>query len=286
MRRPLAVLLIAAAGVGLLSVLIVLVVRVASVQAGSGVIGYLEIEGTIVDSRETIRQLRELGKNPLVKGILVRVESPGGVVTPAHEIYSELKRIRDSGKKIVVSMGAVAASGGYYVSTPADVIVANPTTLTGSIGVIMELPVLRGLLDKIGVKVEVVKSAANKDVGSPFRDMTDSDRRLLSGVVSDVYEQFVDVVSVERKLSPDSVRSIADGRLLTGRQALELGLVDTLGTLSDAKRLCADLCGISGEPGMVRPRPRFRFWLDRLVEGAAERLLGLPRFPRLSYRCY
>lgn len=286
MRRQLLILLAVAGGVSLLVFVVVLVARIASGQTGSGVIGYLEIEGTIVDSRETIRQLRELEKNPAVRGILVRVESPGGVVTPAHEIYSELRRIRNAGKKMVVSMGSVAASGGYYVSTPADVIVANPTTLTGSIGVIMELPVLRGLLDKLGVKVEVVKSAANKDVGSPFRDMTDSDRRLLSGVVSDVYEQFVEVVSVERKLPLDSVRTIADGRLLTGRQALRLGLVDTLGTLTDAKRLCADLCGISAEPRVVKPRPRFRFWLGRFIETAAAQLLGLPRFPRLSYRCY
>ncbi|MEO0074335.1 MAG: signal peptide peptidase SppA [candidate division WOR-3 bacterium] len=268
-----------------MTVVIVFVVRLAA-QVRPGTIGYLEIEGTIVDSRETIRQLRELDNNPSVRGILLRVESPGGVVTPAHEIYSELKRIRNGGKKIVVSMGSVAASGGYYVSTPADVIVANPTTLTGSIGVIMELPVLRGLLDKVGVKVEVVKSAANKDVGSPFRDMTDSDRRLLGGVVSDVYENFVEVVSVERDLPLDSVRTLADGRLLTGRQALGLGLVDTLGTLTDAKRLCADLCGISVEPKMVRPRPRLRYWLDRFLETATERLLGMPRFPRLSYRCY
>jgi len=257
-----------------------------SARSRGRAIGYVEVEGTIVDPRETIRLLRELEKNAAVKGILLRVESPGGVVTPAHEIYSELKRIRDGGRKLVVSMGSVAASGGYYISAPADVIVANPTTLTGSIGVIMELPVLRGLLDKVGVRVEVVKSAQNKDVGSPFRDMTDADRQLLGGVVADVYEQFVQVVSAERDLPPDSVRRMADGRLLTGRQALALGLVDTLGTLAEARRLCADLCGIEGEPRIVKPRPRVGFWLGRLVESTAERLLGLPRFPRLSYRCY
>ncbi|MEO0079286.1 MAG: signal peptide peptidase SppA [candidate division WOR-3 bacterium] len=252
----------------------------------AGAIGYVEIEGTITDSRETIRQLKALERNPLVKGILIRVESPGGVVTPAHEIYSEIRRIRENKVPVVVSMGTVAASGGYYVATPADVIVANPGTLTGSIGVIMEVPVLRGLMDKVGVKVEVVKSREAKDLGSPFRDMTDRDRQLLQEVVSDVYEQFVKVVSEERKLPMDSVRRIADGRILTGRQAQELGLVDSLGTLEDAKRICGRLAGIRGEPRLVRSRPRLNYWLRRLLEEGVAKLLGLPQFPRLSYRWF
>lgn len=139
-------------------------------------LGYVTIEGTLTDSRETVRQLQNLSQNPAVKGILIRVESPGGGVTAAHEIYQEIKRIRDSGKPVVISMGTIAASGGYYVAAPATVIVANPGTLTGSIGVIMELPIVRGFLDKIGMKVEVIKSKEAKDIGSPFRDMTDFDR--------------------------------------------------------------------------------------------------------------
>jgi len=252
----------------------------------TGAIGYVEIEGTITDAEETVRQLQALEHNPFVKGVLIRVESPGGVVTPAHEIYSEIKRLRNNKRPVVVSMGTVAASGGYYVSTPADVIVANPATLTGSIGVIMEVPVLKGLLDKVGVKVEAVKSREAKDVGSPFREMTEHDRALLQGVVSDVYEQFVRVVSEERGLAPDSVRKIADGRIFTGQQAQALGLIDSLGTLADAKRICARLAGISGEPRLVRAPARWHCRLRQLVTRAVTQLLGLPQYPRLSYRWF
>ncbi len=220
-----------------------------------GALGYVTVEGIIRDGRETVRQLRMLADKSQIKGILIRVESPGGGVTAAHEIYSEVKRIRERGKPVVVSMGTVAASGGYYVATAADVIVANPGTLTGSIGVIMELPVVRGLLDKLGMKVEVIKSREAKDVGSPFREMTEQDRKLLQGVVNDVYEQFVEVVAQERKIPLDSLMRIADGRIMTGRQAREFGLVDTLGTLEDAKRILAERCGIKGEPKLVKPRP-------------------------------
>ncbi len=249
---------------------------------GSGV-GYIEIEGTISDSRNTVRQLKAHEKNPLVKAILIRVDSPGGVVTPSHEIYDEIRRIRDAGTPVVVSMGTLAASGGYYVSCPADVIVANPGTLTGSIGVIMEFPVVRELMDKVGVEVEVIKSDVHKDIGSPFRFMGESDRELLQGVVADVYDQFVEVVSTERDLPEDEVRAIADGRIFSGRQALDLGLVDTLGTLEDAKRIVADLAGIKGEPRLIRPRPRLKPFFSRFLEEAVGRVLGWPTHPRLSY---
>jgi protease-4 len=249
-------------------------------------LGYIEIEGTIVDATETVRQLKALEHNSQVKGILIRVNSPGGVTAPSHEIYEEIKRIRDGGLPIIISMGALAASGGYYVSTPATRIVANPQTLTGSIGVIMEFPVIKGLMDKVGVKVEVVKSRVSKDIGSPFRDMTDQDRELLQGVVADAYDQFVSIVSAERKIPEDSVRAFADGRIMTGRQALAFGLVDTLGTFEDAKRIAASLCGIEGEPRLIRPSRRMNFWLRQLLEGTTEGLFGGFGFPRLRYICY
>ncbi|MEO0009136.1 MAG: signal peptide peptidase SppA [candidate division WOR-3 bacterium] len=256
------------------------------IPAAGGALGYLTIEGTISDSRETVRQLQSLAKNARVKGILIRVESPGGGVTAAHEIYSEIKRIQGQGKPVVVSMGTVAASGGYYVSTPADVIVANPGTLTGSIGVIMQLPVVRGLLDKLGMRVETIKSREAKDVGSPFREMTDADRRLLQTVVNDVYSQFLEVVSQERKIPLDSLEKIADGRVLTGRQARQFGLVDTLGTLEDAKRILAERCGIRGEPKWVKPRPKLRqLWRDFFDE-AGERVFGVRNYPQLLYRWF
>ena len=259
---------------------------VSSMRTWNKGLGYIEIKGTIVDATETVRQLKALEHNPQVKGILIRVDSPGGVVTPSHEIYEEIRRVRDAGTPIIVSMGTLAASGGYYVSAPATRIVANPQTLTGSIGVIMEFPVLKGLMDKIGVKVEVVKSRVHKDIGSPFRDMTDQDRELLQSVVTDAYDQFVTVVSTERKIPEDSVRAFADGRIMTGRQALAFGLVDTLGTFEDAKRIAASLCGIEGEPRLIRAGRPLNFWLRDLLEGTAEGLFGGSGFPRLRYMYY
>jgi len=258
----------------------------ASLKTWNKGLGYIEIEGTIVDATETVRQLKALEHNPLVKGILIRVDSPGGVVTPSHEIYEEIRRVRDDGTPIIVSMGTLATSGGYYVSAPANLIIANPQTLTGSIGVIMEFPVLKGVMDKLGVKVEVVKSRAHKDIGSPFRDMTDRDRELLHGVVTDAYDQFVSIVGTERDIPEDSVRAFADGRILTGRQALALGLVDTLGTFEDAKRIAASRCGIDGEPRLIRPGRRLNFWLRELLEGTTEGLFGGFGFPRLRYIYY
>jgi protease-4 len=294
MSRKTAVVLVVIAAVLLV---ILLGVILAFAIAGSGSdssglktwnkgLGYVEIEGTIVDATETVRQLKALEHNSQVKGILIRVNSPGGVTAPSHEIYEEIRRIRDGGLPIIVSMGALAASGGYYVSAPATRIVANPQTLTGSIGVIMEFPVVKGLMDKVGVKVEVVKSRVHKDIGSPFRDMTDQDRELLQGVVADAYDQFVSVVSTERKIPEDSVRAFADGRIMTGRQALAFGLVDTLGTFEDAKRVAASLCGIEGEPRLIRTGRRLSFWLRQLLEGTAENLLGGFGFPRLRYIYY
>jgi len=259
---------------------------VSSLKTWNKGLGYIEIDGTIVDATETVRQLKALEHNSQVKGILIRVDSPGGVVTPSHEIYEEIRRVRDDGMPIIVSMGTLAASGGYYVSAPATRIVANPQTLTGSIGVIMEFPVLKGVMDKIGVKVEVVKSRVHKDIGSPFRDMTDQDRELLQGVVTDAYDQFVAIVSTERKIPEDSVRAFADGRIMTGRQALALGLVDTLGTFEDAKRIAASLCGIEGEPRLIRPSRRINSWVRDLLEGTAEGLFGGFGFPRLRYIYY
>jgi len=292
-RKTVVILLVIAAVLLVILLGVFLALAIAGAQSdvsglkswGKG-LGYIEIEGTIVDATETVRQLKALEHNSQVKGILIRVDSPGGVTSPSHDIYEEIKRIRDGGMPIIVSMGSLAASGGYYVSAPATKIVANPQTLTGSIGVIMEFPVLKGLMDKVGVKVEVVKSRVHKDIGSPFRDMTDQDRELLQGVVADAYDQFVSIVSTERKIPEDSVRAFADGRIMTGRQALAFGLVDTLGTFEDAKRIAASLCKIEGEPRLIRPARRLRSWAQELLEGTAEGLFGGFGFPRLRYIYY
>lgn len=293
MKRTLTITLIVVGAVFLLGIGAIIVALALAGAGGASTgspwsrgLGFVEVTGTIVDATDVVDGLKELESNPQVKGILLRVDSPGGVVTPSHEIYSELVRIRDSGMPVIVTMGSLAASGGYYISAPADLIIASPQTLTGSIGVIMEFPQVQGAMDKIGVKMEVVKSAEHKDIGSPFRPMTDSDRALLQGVVTDAYDQFVEIVATERELPIDSVRGFADGRIMTGRQALAFGLVDTLGTFEDAKRIAGQYCGLKGEPRLIRPPRRLRSLFRRLLDETTSDLFGGLGFPRLRYVYY
>jgi len=213
-----------------------------------------------------------------VKAIVLRIDSPGGGVVPSQEIYDAVKRVRNKNNKMVIaSMGTVAASGGYYIAAATDRIIANPGTLTGSIGVIMELANLEGLLKKIGVESLVVKSGRYKDIGSPLRKMREDDRRILQSVMDDVHRQFIQAVAEGRSLDVAEVQPLADGRIFTGRQAREMKLVDELGDLEDAIRLAADLAGIEGEPKVVEPRKRFS--IRELLES---RLLGA--LPRLDFQ--
>ncbi len=221
-------------------------------------IALIRIEGVILDSKDTIDELKRYRENPAIKAILLRIDSPGGAVVPSQEIYQEIKRVREEGKKKVVSsMGTLAASGGYYIASATDKIVANPGTLTGSIGVIMELANVEGLMKKIGVESMVIKSGAHKDLVSPFRKMREEERQILQNVLDDVHEQFIEAVSEGRGMPIQKVRSLADGRIFTGRQAKEIGLVDELGNLQDAIRITASLVGIKGEPKVVETKKRF-----------------------------
>jgi protease-4 len=213
-------------------------------------VAVVRIEGPILDSRNAIEEIKDYVKNQSVKAIIIRVDSPGGAVAPSQEIYEEVRKAAAK-KKIVVSMGSVAASGGYYISSPASKIIANPGTLTGSIGVIMEIPNLEGLLSKVGVKTEVIKSGRHKDMASAFRGIGKEERVILQEVLDDVHEQFIAAVAEGRKMLPNNVRKLADGRVFTGRQALSAGLVDELGNLEDAIKAAAKLAGIPGEPGVV-----------------------------------
>ncbi len=223
--------------------------------SGSGQkIALVNLTGTILASRETVSALKSLADNASVKAILLRIDSPGGGVAASQEIYDEVKSIRDSGKPIVVSMGALAASGGYYVSCGATRIVANPGTVTGSIGVIAEFPNFSKLMEKVGLEMNVVKSGKYKDSGSPFRPATKEDEMAFQNVVDDTYLQFLDVVSSERKISLVKLKTFADGRVFTGVQALKLGLIDTLGSYEDAVNIAATLGGIKGKPVVVEPR--------------------------------
>lgn len=213
-------------------------------------VALIRIEGPILDSKNAVDEIKEHAKDSSIKAIILRVDSPGGAVAPSQEIYSEVKKAAAK-KAVVVSMGAIAASGGYYISCPATRIIANAGTLTGSIGVIMEIPNIEGLLTKIGVKTEVIKSGKNKDIGSAFRAMKPEERELLQGVMDNVHEQFIRAVAEGRKLKIDDVREIADGRIFTGEQALAKGLVNELGTLEDATKIAAKLGGIKEEPEVV-----------------------------------
>jgi len=243
--------------------------------SGQDRIALIRVEGVILDAQQTVGDLKKFGDGPSVKAIVLRIDSPGGGVVPSQEIHDAVMRVRNKqNKAVVASMGTVAASGGYYIAAATDRIMANPGTLTGSIGVIMELANLEGLLKKIGVENVVVKSGRHKDIGSPFRKMSDEDRRILQSVMDDVHTQFIEAVAEGRSLDVSDVQPLADGRIFTGRQAKEIKLVDELGDLDDAIRLAADLAGIEGEPKVVEPRKRFS--VRELIES---RLFGtLPRF--------
>jgi len=249
-----------------------------SIPALSKGIALIEVNGVIADSRQIVRQFKKYGKNPAVAAIVLRVDSPGGGVSASQEIYNEIKRVKGKGKKVIVSMGSVAASGGYYISAPADIIVANPGTITGSIGVIMEFPILKDLLSKLGIKFEVVKSQEHKDIGSPFREISPKERALLKDVINSVYEQFISVIVTDRKIPEAKVRAISDGRILSGTQAKEFGLVDTLGSFEDAIRLAANLIGIKGEPTVWQERKRIRI-SDVLFNQVVKNLF----IPKLKY---
>lgn len=215
-------------------------------------VALIRVEGVILNSKKTIEQLKKYDEDRSVKAIILRVDSPGGGVVPSQEIYEEVKKIKDNGeKKIVVSMGSVAASGGYYIACPAHKIVANPGSITGSIGVIMELANIEGLLEKIGVKSVVIKSGKHKDLGSVFRSMSDEEKEIIQKVLDDVHNQFIEAVAKGRGIKEEEVRGLADGRIFTGRQAKELGLVDEIGNLEDTIKIAAQMSGIKGEPRVL-----------------------------------
>ncbi|MFO0774863.1 MAG: signal peptide peptidase SppA [Nitrospiraceae bacterium] len=241
-------------------------------------IAVIRVEGPIMDARETIGDLKRFAENPSVKAIVLRIDSPGGGVVPSQEIHDAVRRIRaKTNKAVVASMGSVAASGGYYIAVATDRIMANPGTLTGSIGVIMETANLEGLLKKVGVEGVVIKSGKFKDVGSPLRKMTDEERQVLQTVMDDVHDQFIEAVADGRGIEPAVARTVADGRIFSGRQAKDLKLVDELGDLDDAVQLAADLVGLDGDPKVVEPRKRFS------VRDLLESKLG-PLLPSLDWQ--
>ena len=234
-------------------------------------IGVIEVYGVIADSRKIIEQLHDFRDNDSIKALVIRIDSPGGGVGASQEVHDEVKAV-NAVKPVVASMGSVAASGGYYIAAAAREIVANPGTITGSIGVIMEFANFQELLEKIGLSSVVVKSGEYKDIGSPTREMTATEREILQNLIDDVHSQFVASVAEGRHMDEASVSSIADGRIFSGRRAMDMGLVDKMGNLEVAIRRAAKLAGIDGEPNVVYPPSDKPGFIDLFIEETLNRL--------------
>lgn len=265
-------------------------------------IALIPVEGTIsespgglwsdtIDFEGILSQLQQAMEDDSVKAVILRINSPGGEVVASDEIYRAIKRVQEQGKPVVASMGGTAASGGYYIATAADWILANPNTLTGSIGVIFTLPNYEGVADLIGYKVNVIQSGAMKDMGNPWREMRPDEKEVFQKLVDETYGRFVDLVAKERGMPREKVLTLADGRIYTGQQAKDLGLVDELGTLDDAFAAAKRLAGLE-EAQLIRYVYPSMGWFD-LAGGLFGRarepltdwksLLPLPTEPRLMY---
>jgi len=233
---------------------------------GNETIALLRVEGPIIDVRWFMDQVKDLRDDDDIKSVVIRIDSPGGAIAPTQELYTELLRLKEV-KSVVTSMGTVAASGGYYLSCATDWIVSNPGTITGSVGVIMEFTNLEGLFDKLGIRSQTIKSGKFKDTGNPGREMTAEEKELLQSMIMDTYEQFVEAVIAGRQVNEDEVRPYLDGRVLTGRQAFKLGLVDELGNINDAIQKAADMAGLSEIPKDIYEPERERPSLFSIMFG-------------------
>ncbi len=221
-------------------------------------IGIVEIEGVIVQSKDAMEDIVRFKENEAIRGVIIRINSPGGSVGPTQEIYREIKKLREN-KKVYVSMGSVCASGGYYIATAGEKIFANPSTITGSIGVIMEYAVIEDLLKKIGIQAGALKSGEFKDTGSPLRQMRPEEKRYLQEVLNSIHEEFIKDVAEGRKMSLEETSKLSDGRIYTGRQAKQLGLIDTIGNFYDAVDAMKKVLEIKGKPELVYGKRPFSF---------------------------
>ena len=275
---------------GLLAVMVLLAVGSALLpdrwKSPSGEIALVRIQGMLMDSQNIVRQLSNYRHNPNVRGIVLRIDSPGGAVAPAQEIYNEIMKLKADHKTVYASMGTVAASGGYYIACAANYVLANPGTLTGSIAAVMAFSNIEELTDKIGVKPIIIKSGKYKDVGSPLRGMKPEERKLLQSVVDDVHQQFIQAVAKGRGLPVSEVNEIADGRIMTGQQALTLKLVDEMGGLEKTIELLAKKIGVEGRPKVIEEKEKTPFFDWLLQSSLPSRLAAtlMPAsIPRLQY---
>ncbi|MCD4814266.1 signal peptide peptidase SppA [bacterium] len=242
-------------------------------MSAGGSIGLIEVQGMILEDRRIIMQLHKMNDHPMIRAIVISINSPGGTIASAQSISEEIKKIRRLGKPVVVSMSEVCASGGYYIACAADRIYANPGSITGSIGVILRYPEAGELMKKLGLNMEVVKSVPYKDIGDFSRKMNKSEKKIMQRMIDDLHAQFVEAVfdargdklaqalaaKQEKNLTdmlPEDIKKylerLSDGRVFTGRQALQKGLIDKLGNLDDAVQTAAFLAKLKGKPRVLR----------------------------------
>jgi len=234
--------------------------------SGSGKIAVVNLDFTILSSESIVRQFNKFRDDKSIKAIILKVNTPGGGVAASQEMYEIIRKTRDKGKPVIVSISSLGASGGYYAACGGSIIIADPGSLVGSIGVIMNLMNFKELAEKIGVSETIIKSGELKDAGNPFRDINEKDKEYFQDIVNDSYDQFLDVVSRERKMDKEKLKEYANGRVFTGRQAKDIGLIDSLGTFEDAVRIAAGMAGIDGEPAIVRERERLSL-TERILDG-------------------
>ncbi len=247
-------------------------------------VGVVELTGIITDAKEIIKQLKNFREENTIKAIVIRIDSPGGGVGPSQEIFREIQKTVKT-KKVVASMGAIAASGGYYVAAGADGIVANPGSITGSIGVIMGFTNFQRLLEKIGLAPVVVKSGQYKDIGSPVRNMTEDERKIFKQFVDNIHRQFVEAIAEGRKMDRAKVESLADGRIFSGEEAKSIGLVDRLGNLEDAIEWAGRMGGIKGKISAVYAKKQRFSLLEYLVDMSVQAIINRTANP-LFYTGY
>lgn len=259
----------------ILGIFVIYLISFLAVKGFTSQIAVVRVTGTISSSREIVDWVNMAAQNPQIKGLLLIVNSPGGGIVPSDEIYQSLLKFKKSGKPSVAYLSTVAASGGYYVACASDYIVSHPMCITGSIGTIIEYPVVKDLMDKLGVEFVVIKSGNVKDISSPFKKMTPEEQKILGNIVKQGYERFVDVVVNSRNIPRDSVLKIADGRIITGQDAHILGLVDTTGTLETAREILKKSAKIKGPVQWIEKRrmPYFMRFLN--PEEAIERQVGI-----------
>ena len=231
-------------------------------------LGVVEVEGAIMESKEAVEQIERFERSENIMGIIVRINSPGGAVAPSQEIHRALTRARDK-KKVVISMGSLAASGGYYIACAGDRIFANPGTVTGSIGVVTQLTNVSELADLARIRVHTVTSGKYKDTGNPFRTFNEEDEAFFKQLIANIYEQFIRDIAKSRDMDLEDVRELADGRVYTGEQARDKGLIDELGGLREASEYLAGEVGLEGEPKLIYPPKKEDEFLQRLLEGTA-----------------